>query len=231
MTSDHTSKYFAEGTSKRLGLEFFNVPCEDLAKNLLGKVLVRQLEDGSIVKGRIVETESYLGGDDAASQSYGGKITPRNEPMFMKPGTIYVYFTYGMYHCFNISSQGEGAAVLLRALEPTENIEKMLNFRKTYIKSPKTFLKTRDLCNGPAKLCISLSIDIKTCNKHNLSSWNGMWIESDSQSELAKTIVCTSRIGIHCKKEWQEKFLRFYIYDNPFVSKVEKTKMKCITFP
>lgn len=72
-----------------------------------GKVLVRYLENGTVLKGRIVETESYLGAIDKASHSYQNKVTPRNLPMYMSPGTIYVYMTYGMYHCFNISSQGE----------------------------------------------------------------------------------------------------------------------------
>lgn len=74
---------------------------------ILGKVLVRRLENGTILKGRIVETEGYLGAVDKASHSYQNKVTPRNVPMYMSPGTIYVYMTYGMYYCFNISSQGE----------------------------------------------------------------------------------------------------------------------------
>jgi len=92
---------------KRLDEKFYNVPCEEMAKSLLGKVLVRQLDKDTIIRGRIVETECYLGGEDAASHSFQGKVTTRNEPMFMKPGTAYVYMTYGMYHCFNISSKGE----------------------------------------------------------------------------------------------------------------------------
>lgn len=73
----------------------------------LGKILVRCLDNGTVLKGRIVETESYLGTVDKASHTYQNKVTPRNMPMYMPPGTIYVYMTYGMYHCFNISSQGE----------------------------------------------------------------------------------------------------------------------------
>lgn len=97
------SIYFSDG--KRLGEKFFNVPCLELAKNLLGTVLVRKVGN-SLLKGRIVETECYLGFSDKASQSYQGRRTPRNEPMFMAPGTIYVYQTYGMYYCVNISSEG-----------------------------------------------------------------------------------------------------------------------------
>ena len=73
----------------------------------LGKILVRKLENGTILKGKIVETESYLGTIDKASHTYEYKVSARNLPMYMLPGTIYVYFTYGMYHCFNLSCQGK----------------------------------------------------------------------------------------------------------------------------
>lgn len=99
------SAWEKELSSNRLPYSFFDSPCEELAQNLLGKVLVRCLENGTILKGRIVETESYLGTIDKASHTYQNKVTPRNIPMYMPPGTIYVYMTYGMYHCFNISSQ------------------------------------------------------------------------------------------------------------------------------
>jgi len=90
----------------RLKDSFYDVPCEELAKRLLGKILVRRINDGTVLKGRVVETECYPGGEDKASHSYNGRITERSKPMYMKPGTTYVYITYGMYHCFNISSQG-----------------------------------------------------------------------------------------------------------------------------
>jgi len=90
----------------RLKDSFYDIPCEDLAKRLLGKILVRRINDGTVLKGRVVETECYPGGEDKASHSYNGRITERSKPMYMKPGTTYVYITYGMYHCFNISSQG-----------------------------------------------------------------------------------------------------------------------------
>lgn len=109
MCDKQCSEYFSFNgvqCTRRMDTQFYDVPCEELAKSLLGKILVRQLDDNNTIRGRIVETESYLGPKDAASHSYRGKVTPRNEPMFMKPGTVYVYMTYGMYHCFNISSRG-----------------------------------------------------------------------------------------------------------------------------
>ncbi|XP_057323385.1 DNA-3-methyladenine glycosylase-like [Microplitis mediator] len=215
-------------TANRLTYDFYNTPCEQLAQQLLGKILVRRLENGIILKGRIVETESYLGGIDKASQTYQNKVTPRNIPMYMPPGTIYVYFTYGMYHCFNISSQGEGAAVLLRALEPVEGIEEMLYNRKLKSKkknSEKTrkILKAHELCNGPSKICMAFEID-KDCCKYSLCTWKNMWIEPDYNppDETIKIIKCP-RIGIDSAgPEWASKPLRYYIYNNNSVSKRDK---------
>ncbi|XP_073398858.1 DNA-3-methyladenine glycosylase isoform X4 [Dendrobates tinctorius] len=99
-----SSKYF-QSTKKRLVSDFYNKPCTHLAKSFLGQILVRRLPDGTELRGRIVETESYLGGEDEASHSRGGKRTERNVAMYMKPGTIYVYQIYGMYFCMNVSSQ------------------------------------------------------------------------------------------------------------------------------
>lgn len=224
-------------TNIRLKEEFFDVYCEDLARNLLGKVLVRQF-DNIILKARIVETESYLGGIDKASHSYNGKITERNKPMFMKPGTTYVYFTYGMYHCFNISSQGDGAAVLLRALEPIEGLDymslqrqqsrKRKNDGSVNIPLKNNNLKPHELCNGPGKLCISMNIDRHTCNMKDLSQWEGMWIEEDNESRKisdSQLFVTTHRIGIDSVgAEWSKKPLRYYLLGNKSVSRVDKQK-------
>ena len=117
-----TSKYFSSSeeadttsdgnetdtskSSSRLPFQFFDRPCSDLAKALLEKKFVRIMPDGNTMTATIVETEAYLGGEDKAAHSYNGKRTERNEAMYMKPGTIYVYNIYGMYTCINISSQG-----------------------------------------------------------------------------------------------------------------------------
>lgn len=125
---------------------------------------------------------------------------------------------------------GDGAAVLIRAIEPLENLEIMTALREKFRKCSKSVIKTKDLSNGPAKLCISFSIDIKSCNKQDLTTWDGMWVEEDEKSKLINMIVCSPRIGIKCEKEWQDKFLRFYIFDNLYVSKLEKTKMVVINY-
>lgn len=128
------------------------------------------------------------------------------------------------------SYPGDGAAVLLRSLEPLDNLDTMACLRKRSRKSAKTEMKKTELCNGPAKLCMSFAIDIESCNKQDLSTWDGMWVEEDRHSKSVDSIVCSPRIGIKCEKEWQDKFLRFYVLDNPYVSKLEKTNMNIIKY-
>ena len=135
----------------RLDQEFYDQHCKDLANALLGTLLVRKV-DGQLLSGRIVETEAYLGTIDQAAHSYKGKRTSRNEAMFMKPGTCYVYSIYGIHNCVNISSCGEGAAVLIRALEPVDGIEKMRELRGNFAG------KDHHLCKGPGNLCKALNI-------------------------------------------------------------------------
>nr|CAD7600296.1 unnamed protein product [Timema genevievae] len=237
--------------SKRHRDEFYNVSCEQLANKLLGEVLVRRLEDGTVLRGRIVETECYLGGEDRASHSYRGKVTERNKPMYMKPGTAYVYFTYGMYHCFNISSMEPGGCVLLRAVEPLQGTDYMLSEREKRKKAPKDIvldltmsscsalsnqkknksLKIHELCNGPAKLCISFNISKQSSNTRDLCSWEGMWIEPDQNDRVGPhNVVSCPRIGIDSAGfEWASKPLRFYIIGNPSVSRRDKVKEKQIS--
>uniref|UniRef100_A0A1B6CMF4 DNA-3-methyladenine glycosylase n=1 Tax=Clastoptera arizonana TaxID=38151 RepID=A0A1B6CMF4_9HEMI len=212
----------------RLRETFFNQPCIDLAKKLLGKILVRVLQDGTILKGIIVETESYLGGTDKASHSFNNKVTDRNEPMYMTPGTIYVYLTYGMYHILNISSKGDGAAVLIRAIQPIEGIDVIQNNRNLFNskQSKKGFNKSKplrdfELCNGPAKFTIGFEIDMNI-NKQDLSKAPFIWIEPSHEVEESLIVSC-KRIGIDSVgPEWANKPLRFYIYGNKSVSKKDK---------
>lgn len=100
-----TSPYFRGKKDTRLGSSFFDQDCVKLAKDLLGKVLVREL-NGERISGKIVETEAYLGTEDSACHSYQGHKSAKNKAMWMAPGSVYVYLIYGMYHCMNISSKG-----------------------------------------------------------------------------------------------------------------------------
>ncbi|XP_024940955.1 putative 3-methyladenine DNA glycosylase isoform X3 [Cephus cinctus] len=217
-----------ELSSTRLSYDFFDVPCETLAQNMLGKILVRQLDNGTILKGRIVETESYLGVVDKASHTYQHRITPRNAPMYMPPGTIYVYLTYGMYHCFNVSSQESGAYVTIRALEPTVGLEYMELLRnicviegrkeKKMINNIKS-LESHELCNGPSEICTALDIDDETFRDANIVTCHGLWIENNSSVEKLN-IVATPQIENEPSKfkKPSKQLLRFYILGNSCIS-------------
>ncbi|XP_043945379.1 DNA-3-methyladenine glycosylase [Protopterus annectens] len=217
-----SSKYFTgkKEDSSRLESGFYNQPCISLAKALLGKIFVRRLADGTELRGRVVETEAYLGGEDKASHSFGGKQTERNVAMFMVPGTLYVYQIYGIYFCMNISSQGEGAAVLLRALEPEQGQDRMRELRDLRRKENGKALKEHELCNGPSKLCQALDIN-KRFDKRDLASDPDAWMEHGPEA-VSDTTVSSARIGVNYGEEWAKKPLRFYIQGNKCVSVVDK---------
>ncbi|XP_053132311.1 DNA-3-methyladenine glycosylase [Hemicordylus capensis] len=222
-----SSKYFcsAQGSpSPHLGPEYFDQPCVSLAKAFLGQILVRKLPDGRELRGRIVETEAYLGGEDTASHSSGGRQTARNAAMFMTPGTLYVYQIYGVYFCMNVSSQGEGAAVLLRSLEPLQGLDTMQELRLAHRKGPARALKDWQLCNGPSKLCQALAID-KRFDQQDLACNAALWLEPSpdppaEEEEEEDRVVCTTRVGI--SGEWAQQPLRFYLWGNKCVSVADK---------
>jgi len=215
--SSKLSKIYQHG--RRLGFADFNKPCIDLAQLLIGRILCRRVS-GEILRGKIVEVESYLGDKDGASHSFKGE-TERNRAMFMPPGTSYVYSIYGMYKCFNISSDGTGAAVLIRALEPLTGISIMKSNREIKRKNNTEIKKVKDLCNGPSKLCQALEIT-KDLNCADLVVSDDLWLETDDVDHDDK-IVNTTRIGIdgHDKK-WSELKLRWYVFGNNFVSVRDK---------
>ncbi|HEY5668157.1 MAG TPA: DNA-3-methyladenine glycosylase [Candidatus Saccharimonadales bacterium] len=176
----------------------------EAAQRLLGCVLVREI-DGQQLIGRIVETEAYHQ-TDAASHSYKGK-TPRTENMFGPAGHLYVYFTYGMHYCMNIvtGQEGEGSAVLIRAVEPLAGEAVMSRNRHG--------LSGVQLTNGPAKVCQALAID-KAWNGHDLSQPPlQLHIEPALSSD---DIVAATRIGI---TRDVHRLWRFYVRGSGFVSR------------
>lgn len=182
-----------------------------VAKELLGKILVREIE-GKHYEFRIVETEAYMGVEDKAAHSYGGRRTNRTEPMFREGGITYIYFIYGMYYCLNIvvNSIDVPQAVLIRALEPIS--EKDVEFARSnrMIKSNKIV----NLTNGPGKLCSALIID-KSLNKMPVTKKNNLWIKD---APLPTEIISDKRINIPYAEEYQDKEWRFYIKNNSYVS-------------
>ena len=199
---------------KILESNFFKRDTVEVAKNLLGKKIIRKIS-GNFFCAKIVETEAYLGLEDKACHSYGGNITKRNEILYKEAGTIYVYLIYGMYNLLNIVTKNENdpEAVLIRAVEPIENIDAMAvnRFGKVY-KDLSSYQK-KNLTNGPGKLTMAMEIDRALNGK--ILSQDYLYIE---EGEDVRNIIETKRIGIDYAGEDANLPLRFYIEDNPYVS-------------
>lgn len=200
---------------KKLDREFYNRDTVTVARELLGKILVHEI-NGERVAGKIVETEAYMGVADKAAHSYGGKRTPRVEVMYGKPGVSYVFMIYGMYNCFNVITREEGIAeaVLVRALQPMEGIQTICQnrFKKSYEKLTKAQIK--GLTNGPGKLCKALSID-RSLNEEDLCEGK-LYIEEGDNVKF--NIVSSKRVGIDYAEEAKDYLWRFYIEDSKYVS-------------
>jgi DNA-3-methyladenine glycosylase len=194
-------------TQNKLPRSFYLRPTLTIARELLGKYIVRRLKGKNLI-GKIVEAEAYLGEKDPASHAFRGK-TKRNEVMFGEGGHLYVYFTYGMHFCSNVvtDAEGKGRAVLIRAVEPLAGIDMMIKNRK--LKDTSII----NLTNGPAKLCEAFGIE----GKHNGIDLLGDEIHITAGEKIPREqIVSAPRIGI---TNGAEKLWRFYIKGNPFVSK------------
>lgn len=160
-----------------------------------------------VARGRIVETEAYLGEHDAACHAAAG-LTPRTAPLYGAPGTSYVYFVYGMHWCVNAVTRARGlpSAVLIRAVAPLEGIALMRERRGR----PR---RDADLTNGPAKLCQALGID----RRHNARSLQRPPLVIRAGTPVADAdVIVTPRIGIREAADWP---LRFAVAADPFVSR------------
>lgn len=188
---------------------FYEGETLDIAKNLLGKYIIHQTDEGE-VGGKIVEVEAYVGLKDAASHAYKNKYTNRTKVMFGPGGYAYVYLIYGMYYCMNIVTNKESypEAVLIRALEPIMGIDLMKERRKTD--------NLLNLCSGPGKLCLAMGIS-KNQNGNDLCGDNLYLVSGETIS--LDDIVKTPRINIDYAKEARDYLWRFIIKDNPYVSK------------
>jgi DNA-3-methyladenine glycosylase len=177
---------------RKLPRSFYDRDTITVARELLGKYLVHA---GCV--GRIVEVEAYLGPHDLAAHSAKG-LTERTKVMFGPPGHAYVYMIYGMYYCMNVVTEhaGHASAVLLRAIEPVQNVE--------------------GRTQGPGLLCKAMHID-KRLNDHDLLGAD-FYIAAPRTTEIF-TIVKRPRIGVDYAAHWAKRHLRFYIKGNPFVSR------------
>jgi DNA-3-methyladenine glycosylase len=174
-----------------------------VSQDLLGKYLIRCYNVTKLA-GKIVEVEAYKGKEDPASHAFRG-CTSRNEALFMGPGLSYVYFVYGNHFCFNITTNNLGC-VLVRAIEPVEGVSEMMENRGV-----KNVI---NIANGPGKLTKAMNITMEQYGI-DLTEEGELYIivhETDEKS----SIVTSKRVGV---KKASEKLWRFYIKDNPFVSK------------
>lgn len=183
-----------------------------IARQLLGCRLVVRAADGVRLAGRIVETEAYAGPEDKASHAYGNRRTARTETMFAVGGTAYVYFIYGMYYQFNVVTGRRDVppAVLVRGLEPLEGIERMREHRPVK--------RDRDLTSGPGKLCQALGLDRSFDGEDLLGE--RVWLEAADGKLKPGQITSGPRIGIDYAAEYVDKPWRFWIKDNPYVSRL-----------
>ena len=181
--------------------DFYDRPTVEVARDLLGKLLVH-----GNTAGIIVETEAYLGGDDLAAHTARG-MTPRTRVIFGPPGHAYVYFIYGMYECLNLVVDAEGTpgCVLIRALEPTIGIEIMQHRRPAA-------RKLEDLASGPGKLTLALAIS-RAQNEADVT--RGSLVVRRLAEPRKLEIATSPRIGISKCADWP---LRFFLRGNRFVS-------------
>jgi DNA-3-methyladenine glycosylase len=190
----------------KLNRNFYNRNTLKVARELLGMHLVRKVT-GRRRRGRIVETEAYMGPQDLAAHSARGR-TERNEVMFGPPGHAYVYFIYGVWHCLNVVTEAQGIphAVLIRALEPIGGI--------------------KDKTWGPGLLCRALNID-RRMNGENLCG-EKIWIERPPAKAVRKIRVRRApRIGVDYAGAWAKRSWRFFDADSAYVSTVSGSRRSC----
>lgn len=193
-----------------LGRRFYRRDPEIVARSLLGQELVRTLDSGEELVGRIVEVEAYLGAIDRAAHTFGGRRTKRNASMWLDGGHAYVYFVYGMHWCFNVVTERAEAptACLIRALEPVHGFEAMRRHRGV--------ARDQELCSGPAKLAQALAID-RRLDGVDLTASEALQVRRglrvvDSEVERGP------RVGVGYADDWAEKPLRFWVRGNAHVS-------------
>jgi len=195
------------GNTVKVPRSLYEQATVDVARQLIGKYLVRRHPDG-LTAGKIVEPEAYVGPEDRACHASRGR-TPRTEVMFGSPGHAYVYLIYGFHHMLNIVTEQKDfpAAVLIRAVEPTQGIALMQARRGTE--------DVHNLASGPGKLCEAFAID-RSLNGIDIC---GRILYLEDRVEPDEKIVTRPRIGVDYAGKWKHKPWRFLIRGNKFVSR------------
>ncbi len=185
-----------------------------ISRDLLGKYLFTCV-DGVITGGYITETEAYKGIVDRASHAFGNRKTPRTQTMFLQGGITYVYLCYGIHEMFNIvtSAEGQPHAILIRAIEPTEGLETMLQRRKMEKLKP-------NITSGPGSVAKALGIS-RIINAVSLQS-DTIWIEDQGLNFADEAVAAVPRVGVDYAGDDALLPYRFYVKGNPYVSKPNK---------
>jgi DNA-3-methyladenine glycosylase len=184
---------FPAAAQRRRLLERLARPPAEAARLLLGTVIVRR-QGRDVRAARIVETEAYLGEDDPAAHAFRGR-TARTAPLWGRPGTIYVYFIYGMHYCLNFAVEGEGTAgsVLIRAAEPVAGLD-------------------AGAATGPGRLCRALAIDTALSGRHLFDPGHALYLR---EGRAPERIGVSTRVGI---RQAADRPLRFFDADSAAVS-------------
>lgn len=197
---------------RTLPVSFYRRPADQVARDLLGRFVVRELEGERLVV-KVVETEAYLGVGDRASHGWSGRRTRRNRTLFEAGGVAYVYLIYGLHYCLNaVTGAGaDGSAVLLRAGEPLFGLDRISQNR-----SLAGRIRPGDLAGGPGKLCQALSID----RGHDGQSLDrGELRLTVGEPETVEAIAVARRVGVDYAGDAARWPLRFAIRGNRHVSR------------
>jgi DNA-3-methyladenine glycosylase len=188
----------------RIPRSFFSRYTPDVAREILGSMLVRRLDEGPILSARIVETEAYRGSDDPASHAYKRR-TKRVEVMYGEAGHAYIYFAYGNHYCLNVKTEvkGEAGGVLIRAVAPIRGIEQM--------RARRGLQELTRLTSGPGKLTKAMGID-GSLNGEDLVTSKRLYL---LKGKIEGKVGVSTRIGLSVAKE---TMWRYYLEGNPFVS-------------
>ena len=199
-----------------LPLSFYRRPAEVVARDLLGRYLVRRVSPGELLVLRLVEVEAYLGAPDRASHAWGGRHTPRNASLYLPGGHAYVYLIYGMHWCLNaVTGEADvGSAVLLRAGEPLTGEERMRANRR--LPAGRSPARPGDVAGGPGKLCQALAID-RACDGLRLDG--GALRLVAGEPVPPQEVAVGPRIGVAYAGEAAAWPLRFAVAGNPHVSR------------
>jgi DNA-3-methyladenine glycosylase len=195
--------------------DFYEQPTLTAARALLGKILVRRFDDGTIATGRIVETEAYTK-DDPACHAFRG-ISKANAAMFGPPGQAYVHINYGIYYCLNAVTAPEGTAeaVLIRAIEPREGVRQMYRNYFGTDTDDETARREKRLGAGPGRLTIAFAIN-KTFDRTDLTDPKSPFFLAEGDSVDDSDVVTTTRIGITKAADYP---WRFYVRSSRYISK------------